>query len=82
MGEVAKTAIKDITSLSNLNCDALSLEYRELMLNTDQKRIYNTIKYLLLHQLEHESATCSCQGDLKPFRMFIINHFISLQLKC
>ena len=59
MGEIAKTAMKDITSLSNLDCDSLSLEQRELMLNTDQKRIYNTIKNHLLHQLKYESATCS-----------------------
>ena len=71
MGEIVKAIMEDITSLNISECDAVTLAQRESMLNTDQKRIYNTIKNQLLHQIGHENATCNCQAGFKTLRMFI-----------
>ena len=63
--------MNDITSSNISDYDAVTLAQRESMLNTDQKRIYNTIKNQLLHQLGHENATCNCQAGYRTLRMFI-----------
>ena len=49
----------------------MTLGQKESMLNTDQKRIYNTIKNQLVHQLGHENATCNCQAGCKTIKMLI-----------
>ena len=39
-------------------------------LNVDQRRIFETIKSHLEHQLQHEHDACKC-SNLKPLHMFV-----------
>ena len=60
--------------------DVRDLDYKELhgvelqnqieMLNSDQRRIFNTVNNHLLHQKQHEKGECTCK-DMKPLHMFI-----------
>ena len=40
------------------------------MLNSDQRRIFDTITNHLSHQFQHENKTCTCDKEIKPLHMF------------
>ena len=69
MGE-AKVAMKEVFNLNVNGNDAVSLDDRIAMLNTDQRCVFDTIKAHLLHQQRHESDACQCK-DFKPLAMFV-----------
>ena len=60
--------MQDVLDINTKKSD-LTLHERVMMLNADQRRIYDNVKNHLLHQLQHEAEECSC--DFKPLRMFI-----------
>ena len=70
MGE-AKTAMHDMADMlvNHSTSDQLSFEERIVMLNADQKHIFDTVGSHLQHQKLHETSECQC--DFKPLRMFI-----------
>ena len=68
MGE-ARAAMKDLFDMNTNPADTLSLEQRVMMLNTDQRCVFDKVKAHFLHQKEHEANKCAC--DLTPFRMFV-----------
>ena len=55
----------------NVNSSSdLSFGSRVAMLNTDQWRIFDSVKSHLLYQQQHEQKKCHC-SDLKQLRMFV-----------
>uniref|UniRef100_A0A1X7V602 Uncharacterized protein n=1 Tax=Amphimedon queenslandica TaxID=400682 RepID=A0A1X7V602_AMPQE len=69
-------AVADIADM-HINVPNLTLEQREIMLNVDQKRIFDKIKTHLISQKEHkdllgnESSRLLRYDKIKPLRMFI-----------
>ena len=68
LGE-AKTAMKEVVEINANNSDTLTLEDRITMLNDDQRRIFDKMKYHLLHQKQHKGNECQC--EFKPLQMFV-----------
>ena len=70
--EIKGKAKSDYDHLMKLDAcqDPLDLATRVSMLNTDQRRVYDTIISHLLHQQKHEDNQCQCT-DLKPLHMFV-----------
>ena len=70
----AKCAVQEMHDLQSNQpsdiSDSMSLDERASMLNSDQRRIFEDVKSVLLHQKLHEEGKCSC-GDLKPLRHFV-----------
>ena len=50
--------------------DSNILRDRISMLNSDQRRIFDTITNHLSHQFQHENKTCTCVKEIKPLHMF------------
>ena len=63
MGE-ARAAMKDLFDMNTNPANTLSLEQRVVMLNTDQRRVFDKVKAHFLHQKEHKANKCAC--DLTP----------------
>ena len=57
LGE-AKTAMKEVVEINANNSDTLTLEDRITMLNDDQRRIFDKMKYHLFHQKQQEGNEC------------------------
>ena len=68
LGE-AKTAMKEVVEINANNSDTLTLEDRITMLNDDQRRIFDKMKYHLLHQKQHEDNEGQC--EFKTLQMFV-----------
>ena len=68
MGE-AKMAMKELFEMNARPPNTLSLEQREAMLNSDQRRVFDKVKAHLLHQRQHETKECTC--ELTPLHMFV-----------
>ena len=72
----AKCAVQEMHALQSNQpsdidiSDSMSLDERASMLNSNQRRIFEDFKSVLLHQKLHEEGKCSC-GDLKPLRHFV-----------
>ena len=67
LGE-AKTAMKEVVEI-NANSTTLILEDRITMLNDDQRRYSDKMKYHLFHQKQHKDNECQCK--FKPLQMFV-----------
>ena len=61
--------MKEVVEINANNSDTLTLEDRITMLNDDQRRIFDKMKYHLLHQKQHEGNECQC--EFKPLQMFV-----------
>ena len=68
----AKAAMDDINNLQlkKVVIDSNILRDRISMLNSDQRRIFDTITNHLSHQFQHENKTCTCVKEIKPLHMF------------
>ena len=62
----AKSAMLDALHMNAKKPDKLTLQERVMMLNSDQRRIFERVKDHLLHQVQHE---CNC--EFEPLCMFI-----------
>ena len=49
--------------------DKLTLQERVMILNSDQRRIFERVKDHLLHQVQHEADECHC--EFEPLCVFI-----------
>ena len=69
----AKTAMQEVLDM-NVNmhgdCPPLTLEERVVMLNVNQRHVFNKVKSHLLHQYRHEAGQCACNA-LKPLHMVV-----------
>jgi len=65
-----ESAMQDFNEVQCDTIDEQSLEVKINMLNSEQRRIFNTISKHLQHQRSHELHECSCL-DRKPLHMFI-----------
>ena len=65
----ARTAMSEVLNMKTSEPGELTLHERIIMLNPDQKRVFDNVKAHLLHQKLHEANKCSC--DLEPLRLFV-----------
>ena len=65
----AKSAMLDALHMNAKKPDKLTLQERVMMLNSDQRRIFERVKDHLLHQVQHEADECNC--EFEPLCMFI-----------
>ena len=64
--EEAKTVIDDVLEIK---VNAVDLESRVAMLNSDQRRVFDNVKDHFMHQKKHEDHLYHC--DFKPLHIFI-----------
>ena len=69
LGE-ARSAMDDLADMNVREPDALTLDERVVMLNADQRRVFERIRNHLFHQQRHETNQCQCD-EIKPLNMFV-----------
>ena len=65
----ARTAMSEALDMKTSEPGELTLRERVIMLNPDQKAVFDNVKANLLHQKLHEENKCSC--NLEPLRLFV-----------